>query len=634
EMECQIEIGKGLNADIVVIPTVDYFAGIFTLTINYIYVDTKRKTEAGATDFNGTAVGMKKAIEVVVSEIHGKKTEVPVVIPEENKALQKYKAESFKPEKTKDIVLVSEPEIVPIPVKVVPGTAEFSSVPKGAKVTVNIATPNAASCITPCSIKDLNPGAHSVRYEKKGFITKDDSFQVAQGQIVKRSVKLSPVVESLEEVNNKLVAAVKEGKMKLVKELLAKKADVNYRDAQGMGPLLIAALSGNKEMSAYLVGRGAKLTSVEVGTLLMIAVDRNDWWLANLIVNQKANLNITYNNGRSILWYAAEKNAWDVFDTLLKGGVDTAIKDTEGKTILTWAMENGVSDVVERLQKSGVKMPASDTANIVRQAVISENIDRLNTILPLKPDLNKVYDDGLTLLWYAAVKKRTDIAAILLKAGAKPGVTDKNGNTLIKYSVETRRFEMAKLLKRYGASLKPKEGIDLLKTGLIIGDSQLVQVLVELGVNINLKFEDGLSALWIAVFNNNADMVKVLVNAKANLNIKDNSGKSVLMWCVVNDRKELAQILINGGGNVDLMDNDKRTALILAVLADKPRMVHLLIKNNAKIDLKDKDGNSPVLIATARGNISMVELFLDSGAFINTSDMNGNTPLTIALYKN
>ena len=634
EMECQIEIGTGLKADIVVVPTIDYFAGIFTMTINYIYVESKRKTEAGATDFNGTAVGMKNAVEKVLSEIHGKKIETPEILTEHDKSLQKYKAESFKPKKTKDIVIVPEPAIVPIFEKVVPGAVNFSTVPEGAKVTVNIATPNASSCTTPCTVKDLNPGTHSVRYEKKGFITQDDSIQIEKGKTVNRSVKLSKVVASREDINNRLIGAVKEGKMKLVKELLAQKADINYRDSSGMGPLLIAALSGNREMAAYLTGRGAKFTSVEIGTLMMIAVDKNDRWLANLIVAQKSDLNFTYENGRSILWYAAEKKSWDVFDVLLSGGVNTNIKDSSGKTILMWAMENGMSEVVTRLQKAGVKVAASDTANIVRHAVISEDVDRLNSILPLKPDLNRRYEDGLTLLWYAAVKDRSDIGAILLKAGANPGIADKSGNTLMKYLIEMRRFEFARLLKRYGAVLRPNEGIDLLKTGLIIGDSQLVQVLVELGVNINLKFEDGLSALWIAVFNNNADMLKVLVSAGANLNIRDNTGKTVLMWCVENDRRELAQILIDGGANVNLMDKYNRTALVLAVLADKPRMVHLLVNNKAKIDLMDKDGNAPILIAASRGNISMVELFLEKGAFINAQDANGNTSLKIALHKN
>ena len=91
QMECQVEIGKALKADIIVLPSIEYFAGIFTLTVNYIYVDGKRKTEAGATDFNGTAAGMKKALEAVVSMIHGKKTETPVFV-EENKELEKYKA--------------------------------------------------------------------------------------------------------------------------------------------------------------------------------------------------------------------------------------------------------------------------------------------------------------------------------------------------------------------------------------------------------------------------------------------------------------------------------------------------------------------------------------------------------------
>jgi len=634
QMDCQIDIAKAFQADIIVAPTVEYFAGIYTLTINYIFVEGKRKTEAGAIDFNGTAAGMKKALESVVSMIHGKKIDTPAVMVEQNKDLEKYKAENFKEKEKTEYVVPAEPVVIPIPQAVLPGTADFVSSHKGVKVTVDISSPGLSSCTIPCKIKNLNPGMHSARYELAGFTTKDETIEIKQNEETRKTVALVPVIRSMEETNNELIQAAKEGKMKLVKELIDSGASINYHDSAGLSPLLIATLSGNREMSGYLTGRGARFSSVEVGTLMLVAVERNDAWIASTLTKQHTDLNLTYDNGQTILWYAAKKGSWDVFDAFVKGGVNVNIKDSRGHTLFSYAMENGQSQIIERLNKLGVASAGADTEKLVKQAVVNEDVDRLKALLMLKPDLNKVYEDGLTLLWYAAVKKRSDMAEALLKGGAKAEISDKTGRSLMMYCVETRRYEIAKLLKSFGANIKNSEGVLLLQKGLVIGDSQLVNLLVQLNVNVNIKFEDGLSAIWIAAFTNNKEMVEVLAEAGANLNTKDKKGHTVLMWCVENDRKEVANILITKGANVNLMDDQKRTALISAVLADKTKMVHMLVKNGAQIDLKDIEGNSPILIAAARGNQGLVQLFLENGAFVNTADSFGNTPLLISLHKN
>lgn len=633
QMECQLEIGKAFKADIIAVPSVDYFAGIYTLTINYVYVEGKRKTEAGAIDFNGTAVGMKKAIESVVSTIHGKKIKPPQVTVSSNNEFKKYSVENFKKKKAKEYVVPNEPSLVPIPRKIVFGKVKFSG-KDGIKATVDGGTTKAVSCSVPCTIKNLTPGTHSVRYELDGHITKDETLNVKENETMDKNVSLVPVIQRKEQVNNELIQASKEGKIRLVKSLLGKGADVNYHDKSGLSPYLIAALSGNRELADYLKGRGARFSSVEVGTLMLVAVERDDSWLAGLIEKNGTNLNLTYDDGQTILWLAANKKAWKVFDVFAKSGVNINHKDNSGQTIFTWALNNGYTQIVDRLGKAGVRTSVSDLSKMMRQAVSTEDYDRLMSLLKLKPDLNKKYEDGLTLLWYSAVKKRTDIASMLLKNGADAKVKDKGGRSLLMYCIETRRFEMARLLRRYGGALKSSEGIFLLQKGLVIGDSDLIQLLVELNVNVNMKFSDGLSALWIAAFTNNRDMVEVIADAGANLNVKDPKGRTVLMWCVENNRKEIANILIRKGANVNLMDKDNRTALINAVISDKPRMVHMLVKNGAKVNLKDREGNSPLLISVARGNLSLVKLFLNNDAAINTADINGNTPLNIAMYKN
>ena len=635
QMECQVEIGKAVKADIVVVPTVEYFAGIFTLTVNYIYVDGNRKTEAGATDFNGTAAGMKKALETVVFMIHGKKTETPVFV-EENKELEKYKAENFKETAPKEEYVLPEGHVAeaPAPVAVIPGSAGFSSDKSGVTVILDASGNSSRSCTAPCTIDNIEPGTHTVRFELAGHIAKDEALEIKSGQKTEKKIFLSPIVKSLEEVNLELIAASKAGDLDLAKTLLSKGANINYHDNSGLSPLLIAVLGGQKIMVGYFSGRGAQLSSTEASALMRVSVDKNDAWIASIVAKQKNMLNLTFDNGRTILWLAAEKKAWNVFDEYLKGGVNVEIKDSQGKTLLVWAIETGNTEVIDRLIKSGVRFASPDADSMLKQAVVNEDAAKVKTLTLLKVNVNRVYDDGLTLLWYAAVKERTDIAELLLKAGAKAEIADKTGKSLLTYCVERRKYEMAKLLGKYGAKLKSADAVFLMQRGLVIGDAELVQTLTALGFNVNTKFSDGLSALWIAAFTNNSEMVDVLAKGKANMDIKDKNGKTVLMWAVENDKKEVANALIKHGANVNLMDSRKRTALMSAVLADKPRMVHMLVMNNANIDLKDNEGNSAILVAASRGNTGLVKLFLEHGSSVNATDSFGNTPLLIALHKN
>ena len=635
-MECQIEIGKMLKADIVVVPTVEYFAGIFTLTVNYIYIDGNRKTEAGAADFNGTAAGMKRAIETVVLMIRGsKKSDTPLLI-EENKELEKYKVENFRETAPKEDYVVPDVQIAetPAPAAVVPGTAEFSSDKAGILVTLDASGNAPKSCTVPCTISDIEPGTHTVRFELAGHIAKDDAIEIVSGRKTGKRITLSPIIKSLEEVNEELISSAKSGDLDTAKTLLAKGANINYHDKSGLSPLLIAVLSGQKIMVGYFAGRGAQLSSTEATALMRISVDKDDPWIASVVAKHKNMLNLTFDNGRTILWLAAEKKSWNTFDEYLRAGVNVEIRDSSGKTLLVWAIETGNTEVINRLMKSGSRFASPDADSMLKQAVVNEDVDKIRTLTLLKVNVNRVYEDGLTLLWYAAVKERTDIAELLLKAGAKAEVADKTGKNLVTYCVERRKYEMAKLLGRYGAKLKNADAVFLMQRGLVIGDAELVQTLISLGVNVNTKFSDGLSALWIAAFTNNRDMIDVLAAGKANMDIRDKNGKTVLMWAVENDKKEVANALIKYGANVNLTDNRKRTALVSAVLADKPRMVHMLVMNNANIDLKDNEGNSAILVAASRGNTGLVKLFLEHGSSVNASDSFGNTPLLIALHKN
>ncbi|MCK5807875.1 ankyrin repeat domain-containing protein [bacterium] len=635
QMECQIAIGKALQADMVLTASVDQFAGIYTITFNFIDVVQKLKTEAGATDFNGTAVGMRSAIENIVARIHGKKEKKIAVATTDwdKKITQKYTKKAFTQKKVKEYVLAPEPQIVPIIKKVIPGKAIFSVFPAGATILLDPASPNEKKCTAPCTINNIPPGAHTVRITRGGYTAKDSYITITDGATLTRSFTLSIIKKSKDEINNALVNAAKDGKMKLVRQLANQGADINFHNQQGVSAVLAATFNNNRLITAYLVGRGAKFTPVEMTVLMHVVIDRSDQWLLTQLIKQRVNLNTRFGGGRTIIWVAAEKKKWKILTKLVAAGASLTIRDNTGKSFVQWMFDQGSVSAARAVIAAKKRVSIPQSSLLLKKAVTSENVTQLSLLLLLGVPVNTPFADGLTPLWYSAVKNRGDMVAILLQAGARATVKDRSGRSLMQYVIETRRYDIARQLGKHKAKLSAKEIGYLLKKGVIIGDTELVELLVSMGLNVNTRFRDGLSPLWIAAFNNNKEMISILADGGANLNIKDNQGRTVLMWSVQFNRKSIANLLITRGAKINLFDKKGRTALFNAVMSQQLRMVKMLVANGANTKLKDSNGNAPLHIATSLGDISVVQYLIEKGASVQSGDNHGNTPLLIALAK-
>lgn len=647
--ECQIALGKAVKADIVVVSSIDFFAGIYTITFSLIQVKAKQKVEGGAADFNGTAVGMKSAIEQIAARLTGTKpspsasvsssTPAPASAPlpptpsPPTSLEQKYQKANFQALPKEAYAIPTLPKET-APQKIEKGGVSFTSSQQGITATFAKGRKEEKVCTLPCTITDIDPGDYVVRFEKEGFVSREEVVRIEGGKTVNRTVQLSVEIADKVRLSEELIEASKNGDIKEMRRLFVLGADVNYHNAAGYSALLVAALAGQFDAAEVLVVRGARFTDVEIGTLLLMIVETNNLSLLRLLTRQKADLNFRYEQGRTILWHAVEKQRWSIFDQLVKAGVDTSIKDNSGQTILMWTIENGMEKVAQMLKNYGLKLDPVTASKMLRETVAKENIIKLRGLLPFVADVNPVYEDGFTPLWYAAIKGRTDIAEMLLAAGADPNVKDKNKKSLLTYCLETRKFDLASRLIEHKASLSVQEANYLLQKGVALGDADLVRVVLKSGANVNQKFDDGMSPIWVAAFNNNREMVQLLAAAGANINSKDNDGRTILMWAIENNRKELAQVILASGANVNLLDNKKRTALSIAIEKNNLALVDLLLRYKAQVNIKDENGNAPLTIATATGNFPMVQILVAGGATVNTEDKMGNTPLVIAIYKN
>src|SRR5690348_8917506 len=70
---------------------------------------------------------------------------------------------------------------------------------------------------------------------------------------------------------------------------------------------------------------------------------------------------------------------------------------------------------------------AANDPNALIEAVQADDRASVTRILATHPDVNRVEDDGSTALAWAAIRCNSEIAQLLMKAGANPNVLNEQG---------------------------------------------------------------------------------------------------------------------------------------------------------------------------------------------------------------
>lgn len=96
------------------------------------------------------------------------------------------------------------------------------------------------------------------------------------------------------------------------------------------------------------------------------------------------------------------------------------------------------------------------------------------------------------------------------------------------------------------------------------GRHDLVEQLLDYGVDHNSIDPYGNNALWAACYAKCEACIKLLLASGCDINYQNSSGNSVLMYAASSGRDRIVQLLLNAGANVHLENNDDMTAMDLA----------------------------------------------------------------------
>lgn len=264
--------------------------------------------------------------------------------------------------------------------------------------------------------------------------------------------------------------------------LLRSGAPVNGIDKKGRSPLLLSAAFGNADMTSKLITFGA-----------------------NPVLRDT--------DGASALWHAVKRCRYDSAMVLLQRGADGAA-NKDGQSPLHLA---------------------------VRSCPRLALVDALTTL----QDVNLADAEGRTALWYAASLGRADIADLLLRKNALPGIADSHGMTPL-----------------HIAALR--------------NQTEIVTKLVTIGADVTFGTVSGDTPLMLAAAGKCIACITTLVRDRKAINRKNRFGDTALLIAVRSGNMETTALLLAAGGDISLRNDRRDTASLIAERMGNQAMIKLL----------------------------------------------------------
>ncbi len=242
--------------------------------------------------------------------------------------------------------------------------------------------------------------------------------------------------------------------------------------------------------------------------LLIQAVKNHDIPTLRILIRQWANLDYTYEDGKSALMYACKDSWYEGVVFLLGENANVELTDRYGRTALMYAVQSGYIMSVRLLINNGANINVSDY-------------------------------EGKTALMYAIENQVNDIVDLLLRQGADCFAKDSYGNTVAMYAVKYQNLmALDKLLERspfVDWNQTNGEGISPFTAACMRGDLYAIKQLLEkVPVNISDSRIDGMPIIiWLIANRKAPAIIKCIMeycNQEEILSMTDHEGHDIKYW--------------------------------------------------------------------------------------------------------
>jgi ankyrin len=506
----------------------------------------------------------------------------------------------------------------------------------------------------------LKQGANSDLPDTDGFTPLQHAFLKGNQEII--TTLLNAGVD-LKRWNSRgltplhVAASMAEGDAAIVELMLQKGANpstptragveeiASKRSPPGLQPLHLAAASGNLPVMRLLLKNGAALEArTDAGeTPLHIAAQNANGAVQALL---EAGADATKKNSRgdmplhAALRLPASGRSANPFAsptrkealTALIAKSDVNARGQQGLTPLLMALQAKDQVARDLLAAKG----NTDPTSAIFDAAAQNDAAQLLTLIRERPYLaSTVLPNGWTPLHMAALWNAPSSLNALLAAGANVNARDAQGASPLHRVMQE---ESASPAMRANAMLLIEKGADVnarsdyepyaspgngwkehlgdtpLNRAIVLGDVELVTLILKKGTRLEARNEHRDTPLMVAVKTGKREMVPILLQAGANVDAADEVEYSPLDRALLNGQEEIAKLLVAKGADVNHRSSGNGTPLMLAARSGSLALVRLLIDNKADVNARNDQDKTALSAYGRQTSQEIQDLLKKSGA--------------------
>ncbi|XP_048361691.1 fibronectin type 3 and ankyrin repeat domains protein 1 isoform X1 [Sphaerodactylus townsendi] len=186
-------------------------------------------------------------------------------------------------------------------------------------------------------------------------------------------------------------------------------------------------------------------------TALMVASQKGFTRLVEILVANGAEVNKKNSSGKDSLMIACFSGHLDIVQYLRSQGASWESKDLGGCTAMHWAADGGHFDVVQWMIEDGCKVDVKDTGlewtPLMRVCAISGKSDVATLLIEAGADVNLKDKDGKTPLMVAVLNNHEEVVQTLLEKGADISVKTEFGKGVMEMARSLNRMSLIALIE-------------------------------------------------------------------------------------------------------------------------------------------------------------------------------------------
>jgi len=347
-------------------------------------------------------------------------------------------------------------------------------------------------------------------------------------------------------------------------------------------------------------------------------------------------LEITNEQDETALLIAARLQQWDVLKSLILKGANINVRNKNGETALMWATGHSTIELSDWLILQGADKNAKDKRGLTSflWAAIEGNVEQVKWFIANDTEKSITPDILQEALGLAADYQKLPMLDFLATMGVDIDGKNFGEDWPLVRAVKLNRWETATWLISNGADLKTKNSPNpILLCAVTQGKSEIAELLLSKGADVNEKGLNGNTALLQAASMGNLSTVQLLASKGGEVNMKNSDGMTPLLAAASKGNAALVEWLALKGGDVKAKTNYNSTAILFAAETGKWDLVDWLALKGSEIDIKDNSGQTAFMKAAEEKNLSRIKWFISKGADVNSVSFFGMTALQLAATK-